>query len=204
MICTTFFGVRLDGSVFSVDLLENPLQLLGMQIPRVGLLDQSSPAGAQTDPFLRTLAKEAEEAPYSLGNRPRVMAFRDDASGHLSQNLLRFAHRRTENRRAAGQVFYRHQPEAFQFCRRQEHQIGRLIVPREILFGDEAEKSNPPGQVETPDQALKPRSQRPLPSNEYQDVTQLLPLLVQCVEQILQAHAGSQVPNREKNHAIRG
>src|SRR2546425_5097124 len=84
------------------------------------------------------------------------------------------------------------------------HQIGRLIVPREILFGDEAEKSHPPGQVETPDQALKPRSQRPLPSNEDQDVTQLLPLLVQCVEQILQAHAGTQVPNREKNHAIRG
>src|SRR5256712_13865414 len=115
MICTTFFGVRLDGSVFSVDLLENPLQLLGMQIPRVGLLDQSSPAGAQTDPFLRTLAKEAEEAPYSLGNRPRVMAFREEARVHLSQNLLRSAHRRTENRRAACQCFHRHQPEAFQF-----------------------------------------------------------------------------------------
>src|SRR2546427_4888289 len=91
-----------------------------MQIPRVGLFDQSSPAGAQTDPFLRTFAKEAEDAPYSLGNRPRVMAFREEARVHLSQNLLRCAHRRTENRRAAGQCFHRHQPEAFQICRRQE------------------------------------------------------------------------------------
>src|SRR2546425_2547397 len=113
MICTTFFGVRLDGSVFSVALLENPLQLLGMPIPRVGLFDQSSPAGAQTDPFLRALAKEAEEAPHSLGNRSRVMAFRKEARVHLSQNFRRRAHRRTENRCAAGQCFYRHQSETF-------------------------------------------------------------------------------------------
>src|SRR3989442_9914917 len=122
MICTTFFEVRLDGSVFSVALLENPLQLLGMQIPRVGLFDQSSSAGTQTDPFLRALAKEAEETSHSLGNRSGVMALRKEARVHLSQNLRRCAHRRTENWRAAGQCFHSHQSEAFQLGRRQEHQ----------------------------------------------------------------------------------
>ena len=173
-----------------------------MQIPRVGLFDQSSSAGAQTDPFLRALAKETEEAPHTLGNRTGVMALCKEDRVHLSQNLRRCTHRRTENRRAAGQCFHRHQSEAFQFGRRQEHQIGGLIVPREILFGDEAEKSHPPGQVEISDQALEHRPQRPLPSDEDQDVTQLLPLLIQCAEQILQTHTGTQVPNCEENHAI--
>jgi hypothetical protein len=112
----------------------------GRALPGVVTLDVLAARRAQARIAVRIAPPLAEKAPEIVGHHLGSRPAEHERRAERSQDLGRGAHGRAEHRRAARERLDGDEPEALELARRQDEEICRLVVARQVGVRHEAEE----------------------------------------------------------------
>ncbi len=146
--------------------------------------------------------------PAGVGGSPRPTALARHRKGEPGperpQDLRRRPHRRSQHGGPAGQRLHSHQAEPFQHPRRQDEQVRRPQQVRQAVLGHVAQEPGPGGDPRGLRQPLEVRPERARPAEQERRLRDGRRDRGHRPDQVLQAHAGDQVADRDQQGAARG
>ena len=142
-----------------------------------------------------------EKAGDGVREAGRVCAGSDEARVKRREQLRGRADRGAENGSTAGKRFGGDEAETFQRKRRQDKQVGGLIVGGELVIGDEAQEPDTALETEGLDQAAETGVFGSFAADEQKSAGSGGKDGGHGLDQVVQAHAGGKAADREKQRA---